>query len=853
MNGAYGQNLERLCRPEINTPIAQCLDKHEIERTTEGLFTLHKVANSELIFMEIAENQLDREFILFSYVENGIDGLGFSPVGRGDYRRAQIIKFQLYNNNIDVTFVQSRFSFSPASPLARSQEAFIRPSIVESLSIIRLSKDDNGDARYLIELSEIFDSQTFETVLSRSVSGFSRPSDFRVAAIRGYERNSDFVIDYLFRSNSPSRRPAVGALGDSRAFSIRMQHTILAAPDEAFAPYMADPRVGYFTEDILDLTGANGPALRHNITRWRLTPKDPSQSLSEPVKPIKFWIENTTPYQFREAVKKGVLAWNSAFEQAGFINAVEVSVQPDEAEWDAGDIDKNVIRWISSPFVYFQGMGPSFTDPRTGEILGADLIINYAAFASLIGGAEPTLPETPIASLARQAHDNDEGKGPYRHQHGPQCWADAYLSTAYNFAFRSANVLNLDDSEKDRLIEEALVNLVMHEVGHALGLTHNFRGSAWRSADDIHDPKITDGAPIASVMDYAAANVAPIGVAQGDYFNTKPGPYDHWAIEFGYRAALSDPDAEADKRKAILARSLEPALQFSQWPSVYMPSASEETRSFDPRANVWDMSSDPVAYATDRIELVDAFIRDLANQHADDADYRSFGNALSAFQDERRSSIMVVARQIGGEYYNNVSPGDAARTGVAAIESVPKDKQKEALSMLDKYLFSAEASRLPFGVFKDVPIYDYYGAIAGRRSLSRAAINEQRSVLSDLTWRYALNAMADASLDGSGYEPSELLRDLDEILIGSDLGPLGNPDEQRRALQRHYVERLIELSTDDYQAGAAARIELSRMRARLQWRYFWLSADVKAHRAALRAKIDAEPTRPTYRYTPLPF
>ena len=113
------------------------------------------------------------------------------------------------------------------------------------------------------------------------------------------------------------------------------------------------------------------------ISKWDLQKKYPEKELSEPIKPIVFWIENTTPTELREYIKRGVLAWNIAFEEAGFKNALEVKVQPDDAEWDAGDIRYNVLRWTSSPNPPFGGYGPRFTNPRTGEIIGADIMLEW--------------------------------------------------------------------------------------------------------------------------------------------------------------------------------------------------------------------------------------------------------------------------------------------------------------------------------------------------------------------------------------------------------------------------------------------------------------------------------------------
>ena len=153
-------------------------------------------------------------------------------------------------------------------------------------------------------------------------------------------------------------------------------------PDNDFEPRLADQRVGYFSERITDLTSVDLTPYNDLINKWDLQKKNPEEALSEPVKPITFWLENSTPKELIPYIKEGVLAWNAAFEKAGFKNAVAVKVQPDDADWDAGDIRYNVLRWTSSPNPPFGGYGPSFTNPRTGEIIGADICLLYTSDAA---------------------------------------------------------------------------------------------------------------------------------------------------------------------------------------------------------------------------------------------------------------------------------------------------------------------------------------------------------------------------------------------------------------------------------------------------------------------------------------
>ena len=164
-------------------------------------------------------------------------------------------------------------------------------------------------------------------------------------------------------------------------------------PDSNFKARMDDPRVGYFTHQVNDMTSVGALNYRDVIHRWRLEKKDPTALISEPVKPITWWIENTTPKELIPTIKKAGETWNLAFEPLGFKNAVVIKVQPDSATWDAGDIRYNVLRWASSPNPPFGGYGPSFVNPITGEILGADIMLEWVFVTNRIVSEETFSPQ----------------------------------------------------------------------------------------------------------------------------------------------------------------------------------------------------------------------------------------------------------------------------------------------------------------------------------------------------------------------------------------------------------------------------------------------------------------------------
>ena len=489
-----------------------------------GLFTLYVDEKTGENLLQLTADQLDKPFLYFAQTLDGVTEAGHF---RGAYRETKLIEFRRYFDRIDVISKTPRFHFDAESALSRAAEANISEAVLASLKIEKQEQD-----KFLVKADSLLLSEALH-----KISPWANPNDpnakdrfklgkldakkSRILKHRPYPANLDVVVDYVFADPNPGVRGG-NALTDPRSVSIKVQHSFIALPENNFKPRFDDARVGYFTTQVDDMTSADWAPFRDMIHRWDLQKKDPNAALSEPVKPIVWWIENTTPIEWRDTVAAGVLAWNSAFEKAGFKNALEVRIQPDDADWDAGDINYNVLRWTSSPNPPFGGYGPSLANPLTGEILGADIMLEYVFMKNR------WIFDSLYTDGASQLTTEAAG---HWHANGVFCSAGHQLQQNLIMAGALGTGLPIDNNE---ILRQGLMELVLHEVGHTLGLNHNMRASNLWNAQDVHDKTKTQGILTGSVMDYTPANIAPIGKAQGDIFQAKPGPYDDWAIEFGY-------------------------------------------------------------------------------------------------------------------------------------------------------------------------------------------------------------------------------------------------------------------------------------------------------------------------------
>jgi len=803
----------------------ELIEKHE---KIEGFMTFYRHEKTGALKWAIPKEMVGKEFVHFIKVDEGTAAAGTI---RGIFGSSSIFKIERFFDRIEIRSVNTNFHFDKENAISRAKDANINSPI---LFTAKIKAEHKETGEILVDADKMLLSESLYQIKApaRPMPG-PGPKPFglgsldkaatKVVDIDSYPENTDVVVEYVYKQSGAGMirsRNAAMSLTDRRSIALKWRHSFIELPENDYQPRFDDPRIGYFGERGDDMTNKDSYTPYHDmINRWHLVKQDPSAAISDPVEPIHWWIENTTPVEYREAVKRGVLAWNKAFEAAGFSNAMKVSVQPDDAEWDAGDIRYNVIRWTASPQPFFGGYGPSFSDPRTGQLLGSDIMLEYSSVA------RRDLFSQIYQAQGFTAQDGSEAANEQRQ--------DSHAPIFESMQSGMAMLADVDSSYGEEFTNDFIAYLTLHEVGHTLGLNHNMKASQLHNATDVHNAELTkEIGLIGSVMDYPAPNFAPNGVKQGQFYTTTPGPYDIWAIKFGYDPDLADPE----KMAAHLAKSNDPQLAFGN--------DADDMRSagfsgIDPRVMIGDMSSEAVTYAKQRMERIDSIAPELKNKFAvEGSSYQGLLWATNALLREYQVQAGVAARYVGGV---NVERGFVGQEGATQpYKPVDLALQDEALSLLTEKLWApgsfAWVTELAPYLQPQRRGFDFFGGTEDPKLLE-TIYRVQVAPLYHIMAPNVLRRLENTSLYGNEMTTEKLLSKLTDSMFAADEGSAVS--QPRQNLQRVYVENLIRLADQKGGNGqtieSAARFELESLYSSLN--SFFASSDSKAHRSLLKARI----------------
>ena len=703
----------------------------------EGMFTLYHNKATDKVYLEIQPQQLTKKFLCFVTLASGLGEAGIlSGMPFGDF----LFQLRRVQNNVHFVIPNINFRTSPGDPQAGSVERAFSESILYSLPLKSIHPQRQT---LLIDLGDLLMSEQRDLPGLKSFLPMILGAPYSIDAdksyfqeVKAFPLNVEIASVYGFSSENDSSVNYLPSVPDSRAFNLRIHYSFSEVPlNNGYRPRLADERVGYFLTAYKDFSdnSSREPFVRY-VNRWHLQKQIPTAPLSPPVQPIVFWIENNVPLEYRNAIREGILMWNKAFEKAGFTEAIQVKQMPDHAKWDPADVRYNTIRWSSSFEPEFAGLGPSRTNPLTGEILDADILLDanivrqikqgyrslveqnrsvarsfqgrngsntnpcqfgmYSRYLKLLenGNSETGNKENSPGGIADDLPNLVERYQQQKRSPLSRLMSDSDLcfglESSQQFAIGAMSMSLLgatpNSSEIENFVNQYIRFLTAHEVGHTLGLRHNFHGSTMLQPEDLNNIQLTrTQGLVASVMDYVPINLAPQGSVQGDYYSTIVGPYDDWAIEYGYKVlGAVNPSSELPMLQQIASRAAEPQL-------AYAPD-EDAFSSLDPAANIFDLSANMLRYSQSQLDNSRAMWKRLESRiPVGDDGYNELRVMFDSVFGYYVQQVMNATLYVGGESFNRSRPGDPQ--GKLPFVPIALSQQREALATLDKYVFAPDA------------------------------------------------------------------------------------------------------------------------------------------------------------------
>lgn len=784
----------------------------EDSKSYDGLFKLHEKKGN--LYCEIQPSQLNKPFLCMISIARGL-GSGFLLSGMT--LDEWMLVWQRVGDNVHLVRKNVRFRAKEGTPIAQAVDLGHNDSVLFSLKIESIHPQRKS---LLVNISPVFVSDL--PPLARRIAPDARFDKTRSTwgAIKAFPKNVELKVEAVYASDR-----YMTAIPDSRGIQLTVHYSLAELPTNKYRPRLADDRVGHFMTTVKDYSfqTSDQPYIRY-VNRWHLEKADKDAKLSPPMDPIIFYIEKTVPHRFRPYVRQGILEWNKAFEKIGFVDAIEARIQQDYENWDPEDARYNTIRWVVGAGF---AIGPSRVNPLTGQILDADILIGESWIRYWQREYSTFFDELE--------HERDH---PMDHTSRFQCQLASGLSRQMGFmatVLQARGLTGDEDELPDEFIGQALKALTMHEVGHTLGLRHNFKASTIFPLDELYNKE--DGTLLGSVMEYDAVNIAPEGEKQGNYYTSTIGPWDYWVIEYAYKPiAGGKPEDELEELGKIAARVATPELRYG----TDGDASWYQYRDLDPLVNRWDLGADPLEFAKQRREIVAGLWDKIANRVTKDGKgYQRVRRAFGTLIGEYGYTMFLASRYIGGQYHHRDHRGD--ENGRLPYVPVPAAKQREALQFLKEYALSDKAFDFPADLLNSLATtrWSDWGSSSGSSTrldypVHNVILRNQNRILERLLYPTVLSRVQDTELKFSNGEDAFTMPELFSGITDAVWAELDrNPAEKqwsnsesfissfRRGLQREHLKQLIKLVLDPASgtpedARSLARRHLGQINSRIQ-------------------------------------
>jgi len=672
-------------------------------KKSEGLLTLY--TKQEEMLLELPKSQLDKPLLAILSISRGI---GSDFVFGGLPIDDVMFDFHRDEDHIQMRRLSANFTGGADKALQNAVNLTFCESILENFPI----KTEKGD-NVVIDVGDFFlsDVANMSTYLGGALGQPVRLDSKKgyLASFANFPTNTEIDTRLTY---TPGRTESLNLpnVPDPRSIQLGVAWSIRELPAHPMTPRIADDRVGYFTTSHKDFSRESEESFFvHYANKWRLEKKDSTAAVSEPVKPIVYYIDNTVPEEYVPYMLKGVERWQKAFEAAGFKNAIIAKRAPTKEEdphYDPTDARYNTIRWNTNDQVLYGAIGPSRVDPRTGEIIDADILFENAIVANFGKSYRRlTAPRTALMQvdpglknlwMSQEERDQENAlmQLPYfKARPYAMCQADQCLelgASVMRLSMLASDMVEAGGVVPLEYVGNALSWVVSHEVGHTLGLRHNFKSSSAVPYDELNDKaKIDQIGLTGSVMDYPSPNVAKDSSQQGYYYSPTVGTGDIWAIKWGYEPVAGktawDQKEQTDK---IAALCTEKANLYGTDEDTY-PSGA-----LDPRSNINDLSDNPMAWATDRASICNDLLMNGKLEDrvvTDGGDYVPLRAAVQTLFLQKYVCANIATKNIGGMYTERAHKGGDK----LPFTPVPAAEQRKALQFVVNSALSSSAYAIP--------------------------------------------------------------------------------------------------------------------------------------------------------------